>query len=248
VIGRRAFAFCSSLETVHFGSAPELLADEAFLACVELKQIRLPDGMREIGTGAFAKCVSLETVYLPAELQKINARAFEKCALVSVSMPDTVTYVGDFAFADCYWLNTVLLPNRRVSIGGGVFSGCAGLEVLVMPEHRAFRWRKRERWKVPDETQIIYHSELKLSVLFAELASENTSEERKAALREEIRRQIRALRRRHILHAQEMNHAEFLYSANAEDEKQEDRIEKNAEDAAEVSDPKNQDTHSEIKE
>ena len=169
-----------------------------------------------------------------------------------MSMPDTVVSVGEYAFSDCYWLNTVLLPNRRVSIGAGVFSGCAGLEVLVMPEHSVFRWRKREHWKVPDETQIIYHSELKLSILFAEMAAAGTSEERKSALREEIRRRIRGLRRRHILHAEELNHAEFLYSANAEDGKQEEREEKradgDAENTAEASDSKNFESHEEIKE
>ena len=116
--------------------------------------------------------------------------------LLSVSLPSSLSSIGEKAFADCCWLDTVLLPNRRAWIGVGTFAGCTALEVLVVPDGLLFSGRKRERWRVPARAQMIYHSELEISLLFAELASSDTPEDRKTELRQEIRQRLRQLRRR----------------------------------------------------
>ena len=58
------------------------------------------------------------------------------------------------------------------------------------------RWRKRELLHIPYETQLVYHSELQLSLLLAELGSKETSAERKKAICQEIRNQAKQFRRR----------------------------------------------------
>jgi hypothetical protein len=76
-----------------------------------------------------------------------------------------------------------------------VFIGCAGLEVLVVADRGVRRWRKRELLHIPYETQLVYHSELQLSLLLAELGTETTSEQRKKEICQEIRDRVKQMKK-----------------------------------------------------
>ena len=114
-----------------------------------------------------------------------------------MSLPAGVSYVGDRAFADCYWLDTVLFPDRRMTVGKAIFAGCAGLSTIVICDRLRIRWRRRDRWRVPEETRVIYHSQLQLSELWLELG--RCEEERREVLLREVARLQRVLRRRRLL-------------------------------------------------
>jgi hypothetical protein len=61
--------------------------------------------------------------------------------------------------------------------------------------------RKLLRWAVPSETNIIYRRELYLAVLYSELSSKDTEEERRAVVRQEIRAQMALLKKRNRQHS-----------------------------------------------
>jgi hypothetical protein len=100
-----------------------------------------------------------------------------------------VEVIGMHAFENCYWLNTVVLPNGRTWIGAAIFAGCAGLEVLVLPKKTRLLRRKRDRWRVHEEAQILFHEERETASLLAELATESDGEAREAKLAE-LREQL----------------------------------------------------------
>ena len=66
----------------------------------------------------------------------------------------------------------------------------------MVPEGLLFPSRKRERWRVPARAQMIYHSELEITLLFTELAASDTPDDRKIELRQEIRQRLHRIRRR----------------------------------------------------
>ncbi|MBQ3639812.1 MAG: leucine-rich repeat domain-containing protein, partial [Clostridia bacterium] len=171
--------------------------------CRSLESIRLPDSMTTVGEKAFHGCVSLRSVYLPRGLQSIGERAFESCSLKSISFPYRMSRIGERAFANCTELETVIMPEARSRIGAGVFAGCRSLSVLVVPEGLFLLRRKKDRWKVPESTQIIYRAELELSQLFAEWSSADLTPERRAELRKDIRERIAVLKKRNRLQSME---------------------------------------------
>ena len=77
-----------------------------------------------------------------------------------------------------------------------VLADCPSLEVLVLPDSNRFFRHRLDKWGVPRETQIILYSDLKIACLFAELAEEMTSPERKQELRREILERISRTKRR----------------------------------------------------
>ena len=182
---------------------PKVLEAEAFYGCFSLSAIALPDTIEKIDDKAFCRCVSLSSVHIPRGLTELGEAAFMDCKkLHSVSLPTTLKRIDDRAFEGCSNLHTVLLPDCNTSIGRSIFASCDSLSVLVLPEEaKPFLRRRRERWEVRKETQIILHSELKIALLFAELADADVSLERKQELRALIRRRMARMKHRNHLHS-----------------------------------------------
>ena len=155
---------------------------ETFLSCVALREIGLPSSVEVVGDRAFFKCIALEQIRIPRGLKRLGERAFGECAIESISLPDSVEVIGIHAFENCYWLNTVVLPKGRTWIGAAIFAGCAGLEVLVLPKKTRLLRRKRDRWRVPEEAQILFHEEMDAARLLTEFATAPDGEAQAAKL------------------------------------------------------------------
>ena len=63
-IGTRAFANCSSLESVTLGEGVTAIGDQAFYMCGSLSEVSLPESLRSIGRYAFLN--SVDRVYEPS--------------------------------------------------------------------------------------------------------------------------------------------------------------------------------------
>lgn len=77
-IGKLAFAFCSTLES-----------------------IVIPDSVIEIGQSAFMDCISLESIIIPDRVKKIENYTFFNCkSLKKISLPKDIIF-GDYVFYKC---------------------------------------------------------------------------------------------------------------------------------------------------
>jgi len=142
VIGKRTFAFCTSLVNI---TLPSRLAeielskyylntsggftpsgDFAFVGCTSLENIgvakgsatyKVIDGMIYSATDSLLYCpIAKEgAVRIPAGTQSIGAGAFVGCnGITEVFIPSTVTYVGEYAFTGT--------PFDKLTFGGKGFS------------------------------------------------------------------------------------------------------------------------------
>lgn len=159
-VGRRAFAFCSSLEEIHVGRNSQLthignraftgcegLTDlrfghlrqtlvcetNAFAYCTHLRSVVLPDGMTALGEGMFEGCNRLAHVHLPASLQTVGAAAFSACgSLCYLTLPAHVQFIGEGAFAWCGKLVSLQLPERACVIAASAFRECPARPDFMM--------------------------------------------------------------------------------------------------------------------
>lgn len=104
-IGEEAFAGCTALESVTFGSGLEQLDTACFRGCTALGSVTLPDKVASIGREAFAGCTSLTKATLPGQLQDIRDGVFLQCEqLMELICPARPALVAPAAFAGCYAL------------------------------------------------------------------------------------------------------------------------------------------------
>lgn len=98
-IGYRAFAYCSSLTSVHIPDSVTEIGNWAFYDCIALTSINIPDSVTEIDYGAFFDCYSLTSINIPNSVTKIANWVFEGCEdLTSINIPDSVKVIGKDAF------------------------------------------------------------------------------------------------------------------------------------------------------
>lgn len=82
-IGEEAFAWCSNIETLSFGSTVKEIKKAAFARIDKLKRVGLPSSVEIIGYEAFSSGQSLEYVMLGKGLKKIENYAFNGCPNLS---------------------------------------------------------------------------------------------------------------------------------------------------------------------
>jgi len=115
-IGRDAFGFCESLESI---TIPDSV-------------VSIENGFK-LGRGAFEGCHSLTSVYLPDGLENIGNSAFAACtALRSITIPGSVTKIGAEAFAHCSSLQSIVIPSGVEQIGAGAFYNCKSLQPVII--------------------------------------------------------------------------------------------------------------------
>lgn len=84
-----AFAFCSSLSEIEFGTGLKTLTNGAFSTCTSLKSITLPDSITTVQTMAFYDCTALEEVTFGSGTTWIARYVFVNCpALTRVTLPE----------------------------------------------------------------------------------------------------------------------------------------------------------------
>jgi len=114
VVGIRAFAYCSALESVTFGE---------------------PSSLTEVGWGAFSYCSKLQTFTFPESVTSIDEYMFRSCyELTSVVLPSSITEIRTYTFNGCVKLKSVNIPNTIETIGSGAFGFCESLDAITLPE------------------------------------------------------------------------------------------------------------------
>ena len=75
---------------------------KAFARCTSLQSVNLPSTIKTIGESSFYQCKKLTSMTLPSKVENIMDRAFMSCEMMtSVTIPATVTNLGDMAFRGC---------------------------------------------------------------------------------------------------------------------------------------------------
>lgn len=134
-IGKRAFAFCTSLVSVEFDECSALvsIAARAFCGCDNLTDIVLPGTVSFCGEKAFAYCSRLASVRLPEALTVVSTGMFEGCRrLESVQLSVGLRAIGKSAFSACVSLRGIVLPASVQSIDDSAFMWCEHLSGVTL--------------------------------------------------------------------------------------------------------------------
>jgi hypothetical protein len=93
---------CTALKSVTFrgegASSLRTIGEKAFAGCTSLESMVFPDSLTSIGQNAFQE-TKLTSVVIPAGVTSLPTGAFSKVSLQTVVLPDSVTSVGQNAFS-----------------------------------------------------------------------------------------------------------------------------------------------------
>lgn len=87
-LGKKCFAGCDRLTTVHLPETLTTIEDQAFANCTSLQGIFIPGRVASIGKNAFSKCTSLEAISIPESVNEIKSGAFNGCSGLKYIMYD----------------------------------------------------------------------------------------------------------------------------------------------------------------
>lgn len=147
-IGRSAFYWNKSLETVILPGTLTHIGGEAFKNCDKLTGITIPDSVSSIDANPFENCERFETItvspdhpYLVVTGGVLFSRDDRRLICYpnaftaeSYTVPDGTMSIGDHAFCCCRLLKEIVLPDSVSIIGEGAFSLCNSLAVLTLPD------------------------------------------------------------------------------------------------------------------
>ncbi len=138
-IGKRAFAFCTSLFDIRLGRDSRLasIGDRAFIGCEHLSSLSLGHLHQNLicGKKAFAHCTRLRAVVLPTGMEEISEGMFEGCRMLTlVMLPEMLRVVHTAAFSACVMLSDLSLPSTLRRIDDSAFSFCGKLRSIVLPD------------------------------------------------------------------------------------------------------------------
>ena len=102
-INMEAFANCTALEKVTFGTNVSVVYYGAFEGCLNLKEVHMNDGLLELGQYAF-RGTNLSKLFLPATLRSIDVQAFPELITLEV-LPGT--YAHEWARTNGYKVDLV---------------------------------------------------------------------------------------------------------------------------------------------
>ncbi|MCD7846165.1 MAG: leucine-rich repeat domain-containing protein [Oscillospiraceae bacterium] len=75
------------------------IGKQAFQFCLSLNSVTIPEGVTSIGESAFYYCLKLAAITIPSSVTDIGSYAFNSCESLTVTIPATVTSVGRSAFS-----------------------------------------------------------------------------------------------------------------------------------------------------
>lgn len=177
-MGVRTFWRNESLKQVSLPTTLDTLPKYCFQSCTALRKMSLPEGMKVIAENAFAGCENLRQVKLSSTIDSIATKAFYKnLGLPSLTIPEGVRSIADSAFMRCENLETVTLPASLERVGAKLFRRCPELTAISIASgskhlisrdgilysadlktlYEAPAKFKSEDYKVPAETETIYH-------------------------------------------------------------------------------------------
>ncbi len=147
VIGKSAFSYNPTLESVTFPDTVTRIENHAFYNCDKLASVILPESTAYLGHHAFSACSALKSINLPVSLTEIEHSPFSYCpelVEIHISPDHPVFEVIDgvlFSKQDkrliCYPFSsragTYEIPQGTEILDNGVFSSCTELTHVILP-------------------------------------------------------------------------------------------------------------------
>lgn len=118
-VGNSAFEGCENLPVVNFGDSLTTIGEYAFRDCYSLSYVKLGKSVNTIEKGAFLSAQRLKLIYLPASLKKIDTDAFADCFSLALVFYESSNEA--FEAIECASSNYILTEaERRCDYSGGV--------------------------------------------------------------------------------------------------------------------------------
>ena len=142
VIGKNAFAFCSSSLYTEKGGIKYVKAnDNPYYILQELTNNTLSSYTIENNTVhitlfAFSGCSSLTSIDIPASVKSIGKAAFYQCQsmkAVKFGANSNLEFIADNAFYNCSVLEEIQLPDGLKTICDRAFKSCRKLSQIEIP-------------------------------------------------------------------------------------------------------------------
>lgn len=141
IIEKSTSKLVAGCQTSRIPDDVKIIGKNAFAGCTTLTDVTFPSGLTEIEDYAFYGCTGLSSIEIPANVQKIGGSAFGRCSLdtITVDEENEVYTSGDNcnAIFSSYGLavgsNNTTIPEGTKVISSNAFDGCAGLESIRIP-------------------------------------------------------------------------------------------------------------------
>jgi len=134
IIGERAFYKNDQVTSVIIPDSVEEIEPEAFAYCTALTDINWGSGLKTIDKSSFGRCEGLTEIVFPDGLEEIKNDTFEFCInITSVTFPDSLKRLGTSTFVDCHALTEVNFGKGLEYIGVNPFKQCENLLELNIP-------------------------------------------------------------------------------------------------------------------
>ncbi|MBR6205192.1 MAG: leucine-rich repeat protein [Candidatus Methanomethylophilaceae archaeon] len=127
-IGVKAFAYCTGIGDVTFGSSLKTVGAYAFYRCTSLESVSIPDSATSLGSYSFFRCTSLQDVDMGQGVKTVGSNAFGHCDLGHARISPSLSKMGAKAFDG----TTFLMEGREVdptvaNLAGHEFTGSGGM-------------------------------------------------------------------------------------------------------------------------
>ena len=134
-IGEKAFAYCTSMETLVIPDSVTTIGARAFEACRSLQEIILPRGLTAIEDNTFEDCSNLLYLDIPESVTAIGQCAFMNCTrLAWIELPANLQTMGSWTFYGCYCLRVLQIPEGVTQLEQHIFAGCNSLQEVYIPD------------------------------------------------------------------------------------------------------------------
>lgn len=174
-IGSYCFEFASNLSSVLFEQDSNLavIGTRAFAGLSRLESISIPSGVTAFNTETFAGCESLQSFTFAEGITTIPIRFFKDCrALQSVAMSSTITTINEGAFRGCTSLISFDIPAGVTILGSSdaskdsPFDGCSNLATVTFKQGSLLTTLNESVFKgVTYVRNIIFENESHLSTI-----------------------------------------------------------------------------------
>ena len=125
-VGFAAFAGCTNLENVIWGTKDKTLTDNAFAGCSSLTSVDLSN-VTSIGSYAFQSATNLSSIQLGSKVTSIGQRAFRATAIEEIQIPKSVTVLMAEVFYEATSLKSIKYAStiedwEKIDIRGALVS------------------------------------------------------------------------------------------------------------------------------
>ncbi len=125
-VGYAAFAGCTNLENVIWGTKDKTLSDNAFAGCSSLTGVDLSN-VTSIGSYAFQSATNLSIIQLGSKVTSIGKRAFRATAIEEIQIPKSVTVLMAEVFYEATSLKSIKYAStiedwEKIDIRGALVS------------------------------------------------------------------------------------------------------------------------------